>query len=109
MIRSARKKTMNLKATLSNILIVSLILLFLNILINSLNLKLTDLISSCIAHKCILSCSSSLFWVTDKKKSSLNLVENNSSIVLGFFNPMSQLRRTDFTTFCMQFENSEDR
>ena len=33
----------------------------------------------------------------------------NSSINLGFFNPMLRLRRWDVTTFCMQFGNIEDR
>ena len=31
--------------------------------------------------------------------------QTNSSIVLVFLNPTSQLRRTDVTNFCMQLEN----
>ena len=34
---------------------------------------------------------------------------NYSIIVLGFFNPTLQLRHWHVTSFCMQFENSEDR
>ena len=34
---------------------------------------------------------------------------NNSSLVLSFLSPTSQIRRAEITTFCMQYEKSEDR